>query len=74
MLALLGMVAATIEAAADTRHESERASVQAQATVRIVHAARIRFGRNESTDVPAARPATIRIDGLRRAAKLVEFE
>ena len=68
------MMMAAIAAASANPAGTGRFSVQAQATVRIVSSVRLRVGAERSEDGRPVRNATIRSDGGRLAAKLVEFE
>jgi hypothetical protein len=50
------------------------ASVQAQATIRIISGVEVRFGGASSAGAPAPRDSTIQLNGSAQPARLVEFE
>ena len=51
-----------------------RAIVQAQATVRIIAGARIRFDGEASADLPAPSDGVVHAEGIPRPARLIEFQ
>jgi hypothetical protein len=70
-LASAAMTATTPQSVAS---QPVRAVVQAQATVRIISAARIRLDGQPSADVPAPTDAVIHTEGSPQTARLIEFQ
>ena len=70
-LAAAAMTAATPQSAAS---QPVRAVVQAQATVRIISAARIRLDGQGSADAPAPTDAAVHAEGTPQTARLIEFQ
>jgi hypothetical protein len=70
-LAAAAMTAATPQNAAP---EPVRAIAQAQATVRIISGARIRFDGQLSADGPSPSDGVIHTEGTAQPARLIEFQ
>jgi hypothetical protein len=70
-LAAAAMTAATPQPAAAS---PVRAVVQAQATVRIISAARIRLDGQPSTNAPPPNDGVVHTEGLAQTARLIEFQ
>lgn len=69
--AAAAMTAATAQGAAP---QPVRAIVQAQATVRIIAGARIRFDGQSSTDAPPPSDGVVHTEGTPQSARLIEFQ
>ena len=70
-LAAAAMIAATPQNAAS---QPVRAVVQAQATVRIISAARIRLDGHTSAGAPAPSYGVVHTEGTPQPARLIEFQ
>jgi len=73
---MLLLAAATLAAAApdSAQRTATGATVQAQATIRIISGVRLSFGEERNQDAPPARATILRTEGSVQPARLIEFE
>ena len=70
----LAALALTAQPPQSATPQRVRATVQAQATVRIISATRIRFDGHPSANAPPASEGLVHSEGNAQPARLIEFE